>query len=124
MQYEDVVGALLSEFPAVEVDEDEYELPYVVAGWFTNFILKAFKNGDRETYLSGLDFIERLHLSDTHRVRELATVGFLESIQNTWSRELLDADIPFNDLGEESKKWWIKLNRLWNGDINALRYDE
>ena len=37
MQYEDVVDALLSEFPAVEVDEDEYELPYVVAGYFTSF---------------------------------------------------------------------------------------
>jgi len=124
MQYEDVVDALLSEFPAFEVDEDEYELPYVVAGYFTSFILQAFKDGDRETYLSGLDFIERLHLDDSDRVRNLATVGFLESIQNTWSRELLDANIPFNDLGEESKKWWIRLNRFWDGDINALREDE
>ena len=82
MEYEDVNKALLLEFPTFSVDEDDFELPYIVAGWFTKFILEAYQRGDKDTYIRGLQFIEMLHLDDTHKVRELATIGYLESIQN------------------------------------------
>jgi len=124
LRYEDVNKILLSESPIFTIDRDDFELPYIVAGLFTKFILEAYQNGDEETYNKGLQFIEMLHLDDTHKVRELATIGYLESIQNTWPKNLIKLNIPFHDLGDESKKWWIRLNNFWNGDMNALRNDD
>ncbi|MCL2828944.1 MAG: hypothetical protein FWD99_09465 [Oscillospiraceae bacterium] len=125
MRYEDVNKALLKEFPAFTVDnEGDFELPYIVAGLFTDFILEAYKAGNKETYIKSLHFIEMLHTDKVQKVRELATIDYLESIQNTWSQDLLNSNIPFRDLGEESKKWWIKLNNFWNGDKKALREDD
>jgi len=121
MKYEDVSKTLLKEFPAFTVDEDDFELPYIVAGLFTEYILEAYQTGDKEVYSKGLKFIERLHSEDAQKVRELATIGYLESIQNTWPQGLLNSNIPFDDLGERSKRWWEKLNNFWNGDVKALR---
>jgi hypothetical protein len=124
MKYEDVNKTLLIEFPAFTINEDDFELPYIVAGCFTKFILAAYQTGDKETYEKGLRFIEILHSDTTHKVRELATIGYLESIQNKWSQDLINSNIPFNDLGENSKRWWIKLNAFWNGDITALKEND
>jgi hypothetical protein len=120
MRYEDVNEILLKEFPEFKIDEDDFELPYIVAGFFTEFVLQAFNNKDKTTYLSGLQFIESLHLSESHKVRELATVGYLESIQNTWPPELLKISIPYNDLGIESKKWWEELNLYWSNKVKYI----
>jgi len=124
MRYEDVNKTLLAEFPAFIVAEDDFELAYIVAGLFTEYILKAHQVGNREVYHQGLRFIEILHLDETQKVRELATIGYLESIQNTWPQDLLNSGVPFHDLGEESKKWWEKLNHFWAGDMKALREDD
>lgn len=120
MQYDEVNNILLNEFPGFSVDADDLDLPYIVASYFTKYILEAYLNDDKKTYSNGLNFIETLHLSSVHEVRELATIGYLESIQNTWPQDLLLSNIPFNDLGNESKKWWIKLNSFWNGNLQAL----
>ena len=116
MKFDDVTKTLLMEFPLFSVaDEDDLELQYVVAGLFTDYILRAYQAGDKDTYNRGLKFIEKLHTDDTHEVRELATIGYLESIQNTWPKKLINANVPFNDLGEQSKIWWVTLNDYWNG---------
>lgn len=121
MKYGEVNKTLMSVFPMFTVDKDDFDLPYVVAGLFTQFILEAYQEDDMETYYKWLEFIETLHLGDTQMVRELATIGHLESIQNTWPQDLISINVPFNDLGEESKKCWEKLNNFWNGDMTALR---
>lgn len=120
LQYDEVNHILLSEFTGFSIDADDLDLPYIVAGRFTKYILEAYLNNDKKTYLSGLNFIETLHLSSVHKVRELATIGYLESIQNTWPKDLLLSNIPFADFGDESKKWWVKLIRFWEGDVQAL----
>jgi len=120
MKYEEVGKELFLEFKPFTVDEGDLDLQYIIAGYFTDFILDAYQTGDKNTYQKGLQFIERLHLDETQKVRELATVGYLESIQNTWPTELLESNIPFNDLGSESKKWWNELNSFWDGKIKYL----
>jgi len=112
LKYEEVNKVLLSEFPMFKVDDDDLELPYVTAGLFVTFILEAYQSKDFETYKKGLQFIEMLHTDDDHKVRELATVGYLES--------LMGSNIPSSDFGEETKKWWAELNRFWNGEINYI----
>jgi hypothetical protein len=120
MNYDDVNKEIMISFPAFSVDDDDLELPYIVAGRFTDYLLTAYQTGDKETYNRGLQFIERLQTDDSEKVRELATVGYLESIQNTWPKDFLEAEIPFNDLGEQSKIWWMKLNNFWNGRVKFL----
>jgi hypothetical protein len=114
VKYCDVVKTLLAEFPEfIVVDEEDLELPYIVAELFTDYLLKAYQTRDEVIYMKGLNFIEKLHEDDCHEVRELATIGYLESIQNTWPESLIRANIPFCDLGKQSKIYWEKLNDFW-----------
>jgi hypothetical protein len=50
----------------------------------------------------------------------LATVGYLEGIQNVWGNNSIDPEIMFNYLGEKSRNWWIELNRFWSGEIKLI----
>ena len=122
MDYDDVHLILIEEFPEIVslIDDDDFELPYITAFLFVKYMLEAYKNGNKETYKKGLDFIERLHLSEAQCVRELATVGYLESLHGNMSRDYIDLGILYNDLGEETKKWWIELDRFWGGKIKYL----
>ena len=116
MLYEEVTKVLFEEFPDFHMDhDDDFDLPYIVAGYFGQYLLDSYNNGARETYKRGLDFIERLHLSNIHKVRELATVGYLESLLG-WP----DEAILFSDLGSESKKWWSELNLFWSGKVRYI----
>ncbi len=115
LKYEDVNQAILDTFPQIADEiEDNMDLPYVVAGRVSDFILKCYQSDDKHMYSYALNIIEKLHLQKDQMVRELATIGYLESIQNTWPAELLKKKIPFKDLGPESKKCWIALNEFWN----------
>jgi len=115
MEYEDISKKLVIEFSDFLIDEDDYDLPYIVAGNFQRFLLESYNNNEKEIYHKGLDFIEKLHLSYCSKVRELATIGYLESFLD-WS----DKDTLFNDLGAESKKWWVELNLFWSGEIKYI----
>lgn len=115
MQYEQVNKLLQIEFPDFLIDDDDFELPYIVAEDFEQFLLDAYNKGEKETYKKGLHFIEKLHLSPCDKVRELATIGYLEGFSN-WP----DKDTLFNDLDPESKKWWLELNLFWSGKINYV----
>ena len=115
---------LFQEFPDFTVDDDDKELAYIVAGWFTKYILERYNNGDVTTFAKGMNFIEKLHHSEEHKIRELAAIGYLESIQNTYPKEFIESNKFFGFLGDKSRIWWDKLNRFWDGDAYALREDE
>ncbi len=72
---------------------------------------------------AGFAFIERLHTEGDEYVRELATIGFLESL---WT-----ADDPVvmaaveRRLGAESRRWWKGLLAFWSGDApHVLAVDD
>ena len=112
MRFEDVNKLLLSEFPSFTVDDDDFELPYITASLFAAYLSEAHQSGDIEIYNKGLQFIERLHTDADHKIRELATVGYLES--------MMGSNIPPDDFGEETKKWWIELQKFWSGEIKYI----
>ena len=120
MEYDDVNKALAEKFPQLEIDETDRDLPYLVAGDFARFLLKAYQEGDMKTLTEGLGFIEDLHLSESHKTRELATVGYLEGIQNNWEHNDVDPELVFEYLGAESKRWWAELNKFWNGESRYI----
>ena len=112
LKYDDVIAMLMLEFPSFSFEDDEWELPYVVAEHFAGFVLEAYNVQDEELYKKGLAFVETLHLSNVASVKELATAGFLKSIQKTWPEELLKKGIPYEDLGIETKRRWDTLDEL------------
>ena len=124
MQYEEVDECLLKAFPDFVIDEVDNGLPYCVAGSFAHYLLNAFQNSSIDTlYLAG-KFIEELYSYKNIKIDELATVGYLEAIQNVWGNNSVDPEEMVKYLGSTSQKWWIKLNHFWNGEINALRNDD
>ncbi|UQZ90044.1 hypothetical protein C4J81_12860 [Deltaproteobacteria bacterium Smac51] len=82
MKYEDVNKALAEEFPNFQINKDDLDLPYVVAGDFARFLLEMYQQKNMDEIAKGLSFIENLHHSADHNVQELATIGYLEGIQN------------------------------------------
>ena len=88
-------------------DNDDIELAYSVASKFVDFILNAKQSGNQELYTRGLQFIEELHFHEEPKVRELATIGYLEDLYFL-------SKSSFDDLGEESKKWWNELSNFFS----------
>lgn len=120
MRYDEVDDALLNVFPRFVIDEFDEGLPYCVAGDFAFYLLEAYKNNDDGLLVLAGEFIERLYSYKDNQIDNLATVGYLEAIQNVWENNSIDPEIMFNYLGEISKKWWIELNRFWRGEIKII----
>jgi hypothetical protein len=64
---------------------------------------------------------QRLHVEGSPWVREFATIGILEGIQNVWSHSAIDPDVFFPFLGSESQRWWKGLNAFWQGGVPPVR---
>ena len=106
------------------IDDDGKVLEYTVAGDFARYIIKNINENNKETLKKCFEFIELLHINGTEKTKELATVGYLEDLQNlTGGSETMEKyKIIYDYIGIESKKCWDKLNDFWNGNINALKY--
>ncbi len=50
-------------------------------------------------------------------VRDLATIGLLEGIQNTWANDDQNPEVFVEFILPESRKWWGELNDFWAGKI-------
>ena len=121
MKYEEVDDCLVKTFPDFIIDDYAKGLPYCVAGDFARYLLVAYKNNAIDKLVSAGEFIEELYSYKDDMIDTLATVGYLEGIQNVWGNNSTDPEGMVKYLGGTSRKWWVKLNRFWNGDINALR---
>ena len=92
--------------------EFEHELIYVHLGDFAHHIVELLQSRTTEEFPAVFGVIERLHLEGDSYVKEAATVGALEALQNVASDP---ADFePF--LGPESRNWWGRLNDFWEGN--------
>ena len=99
------------------LDDDDKELPYIVAAFFVSYLLEASTNENDETLRAAAQLIESLHLYGDNYVKELATIGYLEGIQNIW----IYSNTDFYDyLLPESRKWWNQLLKFWGGKIRYV----
>jgi hypothetical protein len=72
------------------------------------------ERGDTAGLAAAFGAIERLHLEGEQYVREAATVGLLEDLQNLNLHKNGTAPEQFRPyLGAESVRWWDKLYRFW-----------
>jgi hypothetical protein len=90
---------------------------YLAAGDLSDHLLSLYKTGDTACFQAVADVIERLHTEDSTSLRELATIGILEGIQNGWASNNVDPEKFAVHLGQVSRWWWDSLNDFWAGSV-------
>lgn len=95
----------------------EDELLYIDLGVLANHIVSLYKRNEIQELPKVFHAVERLHLEGDEYVKEAATMGLLEGIQNHAEHQGLDPAAFAQYLKPETAKWWNKLNDFWNGDM-------
>lgn len=98
--------------------EDEREQPlYLALTSLARHLIGRLKARDTDNFAAVFDVVEQWHLQGDAYVREAATVGLLEDLQNP---SLHDGTKPADFelwLRPESGLWWQKVDRFWsNGE--------
>lgn len=116
---QEVIPILLKASPAFRKTLDAHptkELLYSVLGDFAGHLLDLYKAGQYDTLKTVGIAIEELHLNGDNYVREVATIGLLEGIQNVWGNSKVDPELFKPYLLPTSVRWWDELNSFWNGE--------
>ena len=101
---------------AADTTFDE-SLLYVHLGRFAGHVVELMGSGSTEEFAAVFNVIERLHMEGDFDVREAATIGLLEGLQNQASSAGLDPGVFEPHLGPESARWWAELNQFWDGKL-------
>lgn len=103
---------------SVDYDND---LVYLHLGEYARHLVDLYTSRDTSEFAAVFCVVEELHIHGDSYVREAATIGLLETLQNITENRGLDAAVIVPFLGPESALWWDKLNRFWSGDSSALQ---
>ena len=120
--FEPMLAACPTFGPAWRVFLNEWEdsnegLPYYLAlGDLAGHLVEQLEAGTIQQFEAVFDVVERWHCEGDHYVKEAATIGLLEGIQNISAHRGIDPRRFEYWLKPESKRWWDKLNRFWNGE--------
>ena len=93
---------------------------YVSLGNFAEHLLELYQKNHTEEFPAVADAIERIHVEGDQCVREAATVGLLEGIQNVWPNKGVDPELFYPFLRPQSAKLWQSLNDFWQGKIRFV----
>ncbi len=103
--------------------DGEERLFYVDVGDFAHHLVDSYKVNKTFEFHQVFDVIEQLHLYGDDYVKELATIGLLEGMQNVSLNNELDPNVFVPYLKPETKVWWDRLNDFWSGNITYI-HDE
>jgi len=92
------------------------DVHFVAAGEFALHLLDLIGAGDVSTFPAVGIALERLLVDGSPSVQELAVVGVLEGVQNTWSNKGVDPERFFPFLGKKGADAWTELNIFWSGN--------
>jgi hypothetical protein len=99
-----------------ESNEKDFEdLPYMHLNQFGRHIVQLEINSSTEEFPKIFEAVERLHLEGDEYVKEAATVGVLEAIQNHALDRKIDPKIFEKYLLPKSKENWDRLINFWDG---------
>jgi len=105
-----------------EWDDEPGDPPhYTALGDLARHLVERLRSGITEEFPAVFQVVERWHCEGDHYVREAATIGLLEGIQHSERHAGIDPGEFERWLLPESKKWWNKVDRFWDGDARALR---
>jgi hypothetical protein len=96
----------------------ERDLPlYIALGDLAVHLLELLVLGKTSNFNAVFEVVERWHVDGDFYVREAATIGLLEGIQNVASHRTPDRSEEFvHWLRPVTRKWWFKLIAYWNGE--------
>ena len=106
---------LMEASPSYRLPIEDRELLYLMLGDFARHLLQLQQQQQTDVFPSVARVIERLHFEGDQYVREAATIGLLEAIQNVWENQNTDPNIFAQHLLPESARWWQSLNDFWSG---------
>ncbi len=106
-----------------EEHPEEEPLYYIALGLLAQHLVERLLAQDSSDFDAVFKIVESWHCAGDAYVREAATIGLLEGLQNHAGHRSMDPDLFVPWLLPESKKWWDKLNTFWGGDARALRED-
>ena len=109
----------------------EPELPlYIALGELAQHLIDRQRSGDTQGFDKVFAVVETWHVEGDGYVSEAASIGFLEHLQNLLGgndrAKGLEGVRPSDFepyLGPETRRWWEKMYRFWEGDTAALRFD-
>jgi hypothetical protein len=102
---------------------DELEIPYYLAlADFARQLITLLERGLRQQLDMAFSAIERLHTDGDKYVRKAATIGILESLQNTNLHSRTEPEQFVEFLRPVSLRYWRKVEDFWN-DGTAITDD-
>jgi hypothetical protein len=111
-----VIPMLLEASPSFQSAVDEEEIFYPLLGDFARHLLALYQSGSTAEFPAIAQLIERLHTDGDDFVREAATIGLLEGIQNAWGHAKVDPELFASYLLPVSRRWWDELHAFWRGE--------
>ena len=99
----------------IDDEESGTRLHYLDAGAVARHLVALHLRGRTDELTEAFEAIERLHREGDEYVRELATIGYLEDVQNAATRAGLDPAVFEEYLGPESGRSWRRLEEFWQG---------
>jgi hypothetical protein len=94
----------------------EEGLLYLDLAELVHHVVELERRGQGDELPALFAVVERLHLEGDDFVREAATIGFLECVQNNAGHAALDEERFRRYLQPESARWWDELDRFWSGE--------
>ena len=104
----------------VDYGSEPDPMDYLLASAFVRHVVDLHVAGREDEFPAIFRFFERLQLEGDDHVRELATIGFLEDLQNTnlhHGGSSPDDFVPF--LEPDSRWWWEELTLFWAGRLDG-----
>jgi hypothetical protein len=118
-----LVRKLAETFPDFVPDCGNTDLPYIVLGDFAQFFLGIYESGAEDQGKKAIELIECLHVEGDSYIKEAATIGLLESIQNIWGNSGIDFETFVERLLPESRRCWDSVNKFWQSEISYIGAD-
>ncbi len=98
-----------------EWSEDPEGLPhYLALSSLARYLISLLERKDERGLTDAFGVVEIWHVEGDKYVREAATVGLLEDLQNLNLHTTTDAEDFRRFLGPESEIWWDKAERFWS----------
>jgi hypothetical protein len=101
------------EFVKTQNSEPENLPYYICLGDFARYLIEKLDKKDTHDFEAVFQVIEQLHIEGDSYVKNAATVGLLEGIQNIMLNTDKNPDLFRPFLLPETTRWWNKLNDFW-----------
>jgi hypothetical protein len=92
-------------------------------GDFADHVVDRLEGGEGDELPALCRVVEWLHVDGDDDVKEAATIGLLEGIQNVAGHRGVPTAGLEAALGPETRRWWRSLDEFWSGKVPHVGAD-